>query len=1134
VSALTSLVRAGGLALEPLERALADPEACMRLLRELGVDVSLSPAAHGEIAELMPIAEDLRALPDLVAALDGGGPAAVLALADRSAEIGAAIAALDGIDADDLTALPGLLSLPETWTALAAALPSHLLARQLALQSPALFAVLRLTGVCVSEGPGERPRYRLDWSALGPALADPTGAVRAAVGWGDRFSAWPLQRELALLLARYGLQVDHRPMQPAVAEAVAGAPVELPSGAESDVVLFSGTTDAGAVCELGLVLACARDGGGTVYVGNLAYGAAELAVPLGETWSLEAAGALDGLATIGVRLRPSGVALVGGDPALAASLALVGRPADPWVLLGSPDGTRLQLDGARVEVGVDGTVAEPDPYLLVAVEDGAFRLVIDLGVADSFLRGLIGGSIPEISAGGELRWGAGSGVAFGGGGLGLEVTLPIDKAAGPLHVDALTVALGGGTDSARMAATTDASLTFGPFTGMVGGIGAAVDLLPGADGVGGLRAEVAFVPPTRIGLEVDAEGVVTGGGFVDFDAASGRYAGALSLDFPADVGLDAIVVVDTRLPGDPDGWALFASLFATFPSIPLGFGFFLSGVGGLVCLNRTMDGEAIAAGLKSGAVDAILFPDDVLGEAGAIVAQLDAWFPLAEGNTVFGVAATITWGTPKVLVTGELGVMVSFPDLEIAVLGSVAMVLPEEADAVLELHMDSIGVIDVADQTVTVAASLYDSALLHTLHLSGDMALYARLGVSPYFLLSIGGYNPHFKPPAGLPPSIVDVRRMRAEVALGEDAWFALEAYVAVTSNTLQFGALAALEASSTFLATRYTARGEVGFDVLLVFSPFKFVADFHASVSVTAGDGDKELIAVSLAAHLEGPEPWYVTGRASFDFFGIDVKFELDVGGAAGAELPGRENVLSLVAAALREATAWRGVLPAGADAAAVALTEPPEVEGDVWARPDAELEAAQSIAPLGRALDRYGLYAIDGPARIDVTEVSLGGDAAADWEAVRGWFAPAQYDDMSRTEKLSAPSYEEMDAGVRFGTGAVSFAEAEATSVVPDYEVHVLDERKTRDKGALKATRPLQVAAASLVLEPGLRRGARQVTSTPAFTVAAPAWAPVDAVTGRAAGASGTYRDALAAVHADGAGLRVAPSHAIVGFHK
>ena len=1131
MSGLTALVRAGALALTPLERALADPRECGQLLTTLGYDAALSATAHERLAALLPVAGDLEALPALVAALDGGGPAAVADLAEATARIVEAVAALAQLDADDLRDLPGPLALPETWTDLAAVLPEHLLGTQLSRQAPALFALLRLTGVCRSEGPGDRPRLRLDWDRLGPALGDLAGAVAAATGWGATFSPWPVQRELGLWLARMGFAQRHRTIQPAVAEAMAGAAVEIPSGIQSDVLLFRGQTDAGADAELGLTFAFSPDAGGTLYVGNLAYGTAGATLARSETWTLSAAGEVDGAASIGVRLRPSGLTLVGGDPALGASVALVGAPAAPWVLLGDPDATRLELDGLRVELGVTGTVSAPEAYGLVRVDEGALRLVLDLGGADAFLRGVIGGATPTISAGGELRWGTLSGLQFSGG-VGLDVTLPIDKDAGPLHVDSLTLTLGPGETGARLVATAVAGLTFGPFTGSLGGIGAALELAsdPAAATPGGLSAELAFVPPARIGLEVDAEGVVTGGGFVDHDPATGRYAGALSLEFPA-VGLDAVVVVDTQLPGDPDGWALFASLFATFPSLPLGFGFFLSGVGGLVCLNRTMDGDAIAAGLKSGAVDAILFPDDVLGATGSIVAGLDAWFPLAEGSSVFGVAATITWGTPKTLVTGELGVMVCVPELDIAVLGSVAMALPDEAEALLDLHMDAVGVIDVTSGTVTVAASLYDSALLDTIHLSGDMALYVRLGADPYFLVSVGGYNPSFHPPAGLPPSVVDVSRMRADITIGEDAWFALESYVALTSNTLQFGAQATLEVSAKVLTTTYTARGEAGFDVLLVFSPFAFVADFHAGVSVTAGDSDRELLAVSLAAHLEGPQPWYATGRASFDFFGLDVAFELEVGGAAGAEVPPRVEVLELVLTALRDVAAWRGVLPAGADDATVIFADAPEADDEVWVRPDAELEARQSVAPLARAMDCFGIYDIDGPATLDVTAVSLsGGAGTTSYETVEDWFAPAQYDVMTRTERLAAPSYEAMAAGVRFAAAAASFDEAEATTVVPDFETRIVDERRRPAKRRPLVGR-LAEATAALVLEPDRRAGARTVSS-PAFAVGTARWQTADPVTGAAVGAPGTYREALAESRGAGArgALRVVASHDVL----
>ena len=76
-----------------------------------------------------------------------------------------------------------------------------------------------------------------------------------------------------------------------------------------------------------------------------------------------------------------------------------------------------------------------------------------------------------------------------------------------------------------------------------------------------------------------------------------------------------------------------------------------------------------------------------------------------------------------------------------------------------------------------------------TIHLSGDMGMYAAFGAAPYFLLSIGGYHPDFQPPSELPAAVCELERMRADVAISDDVALALEAYVAVTSNTLQFGA---------------------------------------------------------------------------------------------------------------------------------------------------------------------------------------------------------------------------------------------------------------------------------------------------------------------------------------------------------
>ena len=440
--------------------------------------------------------------------------------------------------------------------------------------------------------------------------------------------------------------------------------------------------------------------------------------------------------------------------------------------------------------------------------------------------------------------------------------------------------------------------------------------------------------------------------------------------------------------------------------------------------------------------------------------------------------------------------------------------------------MDTLGVIDLGEGTVWVTSALYDSALVRTLQLSGESALYARFTDDPFFLLAVGGYHPAFQPPGGLPGAIYDLDRLRAAIEISDDVSFSLEAYFAVTSNTLQFGSHAALEASSKFLGVTYTARGEVGFDVLLVLSPFSLQADFEASVAVTAGSGDHELLAVSLSAHLEGPAPWACSGSARFAFLGIDVRFEIDVGANPPAQAPRTENVLDLVVAALELPSAWRAIPPPAATVL-VATDDAPD-ENDVWASPDADLEAVQDVAPLDRELDHLGVYEIAGPRELTVAGAGVdGAGKALVWAAATDYFAPAQYDDLSRTEKLAAPSYEEMTAGVRFGIGEIALPRAgDVRTITPRYERAVIDGTEGTRLASDALTVPLATAA-----YPHLCAGARPVSgSAGPFALVAPTWCAADALTGQATSTRGDYRDAVLAQRAAPRGTeRVAPAHAV-----
>ena len=87
------------------------------------------------------------------------------------------------------------------------------------------------------------------------------------------------------------------------------------------------------------------------------------------------------------------------------------------------------------------------------------------------------------------------------------------------------------------------------------------------------------------------------------------------------------------------------------------------------------------------------------------------------------------------------------------------------------------------------------------------------------------------------------------------------------------------------------------------------------------------------------------------------------------------------------------------------------------------------------------FGEYIPD-PERIDAGDVTLGGLPVTSPAWIDDWFAPAQFDLLDDTTRLSSPSYELMTAGVEFGDSgvAVSVNETESTTVSRVYEESIL----------------------------------------------------------------------------------------------
>ena len=277
------------------------------------------------------------------------------------------------------------------------------------------------------------------------------------------------------------------------------------------------------------------------------------------------------------------------------------------------------------------------------------------------------------------------------------------------------------------------------------------------------------------------------------------------------------------MPDGSSGFALLILITAEFTPIQLGFGFTLNGVGGLLGLNHSTDVTALQVGVKTGAVNSILFPEDIVANITRIISDLKAIFPIVEGHFVLAPMAKLGWGVPT-LITLELGIIIDIPSPQLIILEASKCILPTEDAAILKLQVNFAGGIDFT-QGIWFNASLFDSRLL-TFTLSGDMALRIGWGDQPMFIISVGGFHPAFHE---IPPDLTGMNRLSISLLSGDNPRITIQTYFAITSNTVQSGARAELYAE----AAGFNVYGFLGYDLLVQFNPFYFIADIYAGLAL-------------------------------------------------------------------------------------------------------------------------------------------------------------------------------------------------------------------------------------------------------------------------------------------------------------
>lgn len=573
------------------------------------------------------------------------------------------------------------------------------------------------------------------------------------------------------------------------------------------------------------------------------------------------------------------------------------------------------------------------------------KVIVDTSNSDGFIGAILGKT--KIEGDFDLLIGVSSskGLYFQGSSA-LEIQLPTHIDLGPVSIEGLnlTIKFDSGTIPVSVGANIKGDL--GPLVVVVDNIGVTgtFSFPPNNSGnLGPLQLDLGFKPPDGVGLSIDT-GIIKGGGYLYINTDKGEYFGALELEFEDLFSLKAVGIVNTRMPDGSPGFSLLIIITADFVPIQLGFGFTLNGVGGLLGLNRTMSVDALKEGVKTGAVNSVLFPQDIIANIDKIVSDLEAIFPVYQGHFIVGPMGELGWAS---IITLEIGILIEIPDPKIAILGILKAIIPTEDVPILKIQVNFVGIIDFDNQIILFNASLYDSTLL-IFTLTGDMAFRLCWGDHPYFLLSVGGFNPAFK---DAPADLQNMVRLGISLLNNDYLKLSVTCYFAVTSNSVQFGANAQLYAGVGAL----NIQGWLGFDVLFQFDPFSFA--FGINIGLTLCSGSTVIMGITVSGNLTGPTPWDIQGEATYTliFVPISVSFQKTWGDSATDQSQNKIDIIQLLTDAIANNGNWQAVIPDN-NSQHVSIKSITPGTTDPVVHPFGTLTFSERIAPLGIDITRFG----------------------------------------------------------------------------------------------------------------------------------------------------------------------------------
>jgi hypothetical protein len=910
-------------------------------------------------------------------------------------------------------------------------LQNYMVVRLVEQIQPTLYYALFLVGIFKLEPKGDDQsvyqiahlRYSIDFGRLHQLLSDPVAIFEDIFQWNTpAFSSTKLIGLVGALLQAMGLPSTLEAIPRRVEERLLGRAVPEATAEPLPRIIIplhkSGGWDP---LNVGVVVFATRASGPGMTDGGIGFspfvlGTKDSHFDIAKDVAIDVQGIEEVLKGAALLVRPNGSVQLNGNilaggalTPLATAIAFTRslRPGGdaPYVLLAIPGGSRLEFEQLQLSAGArPGAGSKPELFVELGFQKARFILSVD--EAGGLLTALIPKSLVQAEF--ELGIGWAAGKPYLRGSASLAVDCPVHLSFGPVELETITVGLAPGSGGALpIEVSTSLETTFGPLDIVVDriGVAAAFDFVGGAGGnLGPFNIDLNFKLPSGIGISLDV-GPVSGGGYLALDPDGHKYAGALDIKLSF-VHVSGYGIYEQTADGSASFVAVIGARFN--PGIQLGFGFALTGVGGLIGQNRQVNSDLLRERLASGAAGNVLFCDDPVRNAPTLLGDLADFFPVASPGFLIGPTLQISWLSP--IVRLDVGIILQFPGpSKILLLGSVRAVIGLSEDlALLFVRMDFLGSIEFDKQLIAFDAQLVNSQALGIFRLTGGTALRLNYGGSPYILLTIGGFHPRFDPgPLNL-PFIPRVGASLDETLVAE-VYLRLEMYLAFTSNTLQVGA----HVHAGMELGPLSANGHFDFDALVQFRPFLFDADFSAGFSVDAFG--VSFCGVDVEGRISGPGPVVVHAEGSVRRLGIKVS------GSATFELGDHDAdqvspIPSVVKALEPELSNVANLRTSGHDEGVILKPVNPPA-GAVLVSPKGNLIWEQKRAPLNTTIQRFEGTSLNGNHELRVS-------TAAGWATSeeQDWFSPGMFAvlDLQASQTLNNAGFEQLPSGLSIASAA------------------------------------------------------------------------------------------------------------------